>query len=140
MRGFVSFLPLRRVRRQWSDRIKILEEPVFPGYLFCRIDLSHRLRVLNAPGVAQIVGVGRSPVPICETEIRSIQTLVASRLHLSPSDYISVGQRIRIDRGPLAGVEGIVTQAENGKPRVVVAVTLLNRAVSAEIERDWIAV
>lgn len=138
LRGFEAFLPLWSVRRRWSDRIKMLELPLFPGYLFCRFALPDRFKVLNANGVAQIVGIGKEPVPISETEIHSIQTLVASKFALTPWPYLKVGQQVRIDNGPLSGVEGIVVNAEDGRSRVIVSVTMFLRSVAVEVERDWI--
>jgi transcription antitermination factor NusG len=138
LRDLESFLPLRRVRHRWSDRTKVVDEPLFPGYLFCRIDLTEHLRVLSVPGVVDIVSIGKSPAPIDGAEIQSIQALVASAICLTPSPCVSVGQRVRIERGPLMGVEGIIARTADGKPRLVVSVMLLNRAVSAEIEREWI--
>lgn len=111
---------------------------MFRGYLFCRFALLDRIRVLNAAGVAQIVGCGNSPVPISEMEIRSVQTLVTSKVACTPWPYLQAGQRVSIDNGPLAGVEGVILRAEDGKPRVVVSVSMLLRSVAAEIERDWI--
>jgi transcription antitermination factor NusG len=140
LRGFECFLPVHKVKRRWSDRVKILDTPLFPGYLFCRFAPSERLRVLNSPGVAQIVGFGGRPAPIDEGEIRSVQMMVASRIALTPWPCAQVGQAVRIERGPLAGVEGIVTRADDGKTRVTVSVSLLNRAVSAEVEQDWIEI
>jgi transcription antitermination factor NusG len=138
-RGFEAFLPLCSVRRRWSDRVKTVQAPMFRGYLFCKFALPDRVRVLNAAGVAQIVGYGSFPVPISETEIRSVQTLVASKVACTPWPYLQTGQRVSIDHGPLAGVEGVVIRAEDGKPRVVVSVAMLFRSVAAEIERDWIS-
>ena len=138
LRGFEAFLPLQRVRRRWSDRVKTLDLPLFPGYLFSKFQVEHRVRVLNLPGVAHIVGAGPEPIAIDEAEIRSIQTLVSSRTVLTPWPYLQAGQRVAIDHGPLSGVEGIVVRAEDGKPRVVVSVTLLQRSVAAEIDREWI--
>jgi transcription antitermination factor NusG len=138
LRGFETFLPLCSVRRRWSDRVKTLDVPMFRGYLFCRFAMEDRVRVLNATGVAQIVGCGSTPVPISEAEIRSVQTLVASKVACTPWPYLQAGQRVSIDDGPLAGVEGVIVRAEDGKPRVVVSVSLLLRSVAAEIERDWI--
>lgn len=138
LRGFEAFLPLCSVRRRWSDRVKILQVPMFGGYLFCRFALPDRVRVLNAAGVAQIVGFGNTPVPISEAEIRSVQTLVSSKIACTPWPYLEAGQRVSIDDGPLAGVEGVIIRAEDGKPRVVVSVSLLLRSVAAEIEREWI--
>jgi transcription antitermination factor NusG len=118
--------------------MKMLDVPVFPGYLFCRFDPGERTRVLDTPAVIQVLGIGGTPTPVSEAEIRAIQTMVTSRLLLMPWPYLQSGQHVRIDRGPLAGVDGIVAKAEDGKPRVVVSVTLLQRAVAAEVERDWI--
>ena len=137
-RGFESFLPLMRVRRRWSDRIKTMESPVFPGYLFCRFTLEDRFRVLNSPGVTHILGTAHHPVPVDEVEIRSVQALVRSQAALTPWPRLHVGERIRIEQGPMAGVEGILARADDGQPRLVVTVTLLNRAVAAEVQRDWL--
>jgi transcriptional antiterminator NusG len=138
LRGLAVFLPLQRVKRRWSDRIKTLDFPVFPGYLFCRFKLSESGRILCMRGVTRILGAGSNPIPISEAEIRSIQTLVASKAALFPWPYLHAGHRVRIDRGPLAGVEGIVVRAEDGRSRVVVSLDLLQRAVAAEIDRDSI--
>jgi transcription antitermination factor NusG len=139
-RGLETFLPLQPVRRRWSDRIMMLDLPVFPGYLFCRFELSNRFRVLNTPGVAQIVGAGNTPIPISETEIRSVRTMLAVKIPLVPWPYLRVGQPVHIRRGPLAGIEGIIARAPDGGTRVVVSVDLLKRSVAAEIDRDWIGV
>jgi transcription antitermination factor NusG len=139
-RGFEAFLPLRQVKRRWSDRDKTMDDPVFPGYLFCRFGLSNRFRVLNVPGVARIVGAGLTPIAIPDDEIRSVERLVESRMMLHPWPYLKSGQRVRIDRGPLEGLEGMVIRAADGSPRVVVSVALLQRSVAAEIDRDWITV
>jgi transcription antitermination factor NusG len=137
-RGFEAFLPTWHVRRRWSDRVKALEVPVFPGYLFCRFQLSERGRVLDAPAVIQILGIGGTPIPVSDTEIEAIQTLVTSHVTVTPWPYLRSGNRVRINYGPLAGIDGIVAKAEDGRSRVVVSVTLLQRSVAAEIERDWV--
>ena len=138
-RGFEAFLPTRHVRRQWSDRVKNVEVPVFPGYLFCRFQPGERVRVLDAPAVIQILGIGGTPTPVSDAEIATIQTMVVSRLMITPWPYLCSGQHVQIKRGPLAGIDGIVAKSEDGKPRVVVSVTLLQRSVAAEVERDWIS-
>jgi transcription antitermination factor NusG len=138
IRGLDFFLPTRRIKRRWSDRIKMLDVPLFPGYVFCRFDVADRLRVLNCPGVSRIVGAGSVPVPIEVGEVDAIKALVASKVALTPWPYLRTGQRVRLDRGPLAGLEGLVIRAPEGSLRVVVSVTLLQRSVAAEIERDWI--
>ena len=138
LRGLDTYLPLRRFKRQWSDRIKVVEQPLFPGYLFGRFCLEDRIRVLQAPGVKQIVGIGKVPTAISDSEIENLKALVSSGSLLVPWPYLCAGQRIRIDRGPLAGVEGFVVRAEHGEPRIVVSVNLLQRSVGAEIDRECI--
>jgi transcription antitermination factor NusG len=131
-------LPFCRFKRQWSDRVKIIEQPIFSGYLFGRFRLEDRVRILQAPGVKQIVGIGNTPAPISDSEIENLKALVSSGSALSPWPYLHAGQRIRIDRGPLAGLEGFVVRAEQGEPRIVVSVNLLQRSVDAEISLECI--
>lgn len=137
-RGFETFLPVCRMQRRWSDRLKTLEIPIFPGYLFCRFQAGERIRVLEAPAVIDVVGCGGSPIPLDDAEIEAIQTMAASPVNVTPWPYLSSGQRVRIKRGPLAGLDGIVDKAEDGKARVVISVKLLQRAIAAEIERGWL--
>lgn len=87
----------------------------------------------------QILGIGKTPIPVSDTEIEAIQTMVTSHLMLTPWPFLRSGQRVRIEHGPLAGIDGIVTKADDGNPRVVVSVTLLQRSIATEIERDWIS-
>ena len=138
LRGFPVFLPVAMVRRQWSDRVKVLEAPLFPGYLFSRFDLESRYRVLTLAGVAQIVGAGQVPIPVVESEIIALQRLIESKVLLTPWPFLHAGQKVIIGHGPLGGLEGTVIRADDGKSRVVVSVSLLQRSVSAEVERDWI--
>ncbi|MEW5976909.1 MAG: UpxY family transcription antiterminator [Acidobacteriota bacterium] len=137
-KGFEEFLPLLRSKRRWSDRIKAITAPLFPGYVFCRLDLNNRLPVLITPGVRSIVGNGSVPVPVDEQEIDSLKLIEASRLSAEPCPYLGVGQKVRIDQGSLQGLEGLVMAA--GKPyRVVVSVTLLRRSVAVEIDEAWVS-
>jgi transcription antitermination factor NusG len=136
-RGFQEFLPVYRSRRQWSDRQQEVEFPLFPGYLFCRLNPEHRLPLLTIPGVVQIVGVGKTPVAVDDAEITAIQAAVQSGLTAEPWPFLAVGDRVRLETGPLAGLEGILVGSEK-QPRVVVSVTLLHRSVAVTIERDWV--
>ena len=138
LRGLETYLPLRHVKRNWSDRVKIIDQPLFPGYLFGRFHLADRVRVLQAPGVKQIVGVGNTPAPISDSELENLRTLVSANTLLVPWPYLGAGQRIRIDHGPLAGVEGFVVRADQGALRIVVSVDLLQRSVATEIDRSSI--
>ena len=135
-KGFEEFLPLYQSRRHWSDRLKSIALPLFPGYVFCRLDLGHRLPLLTIPGALRLVGIGKTPAPIDDREIASIQMAVRSGLVMEPSAYPGVGQRVRLQAGPLAGTEGIcVGNSQN--ERMVVSVTLLERSVAIAIEPHW---
>jgi transcription antitermination factor NusG len=135
-KGFEQFLPLYQSRRRWSDRLKSLELPLFPGYLFCRLDPQHRLPLLTIPGALHFVGIGKIPVPIEDTEIATIQQAVQSGLLTEPWPFLDVGQRVRLEDGPLAGLEGILVGTAK-QQRIVVSVTLLKRSVAVVIERHW---
>jgi transcription antitermination factor NusG len=136
--GYELLLPLYICRRRWSDRIKNVETPLFPGYLFCRFDPQDRLPILKTPGVIQIVGYNRSPAPVDESEIQAIQALMASGLPHQPWPFLEVGDRVRIEAGPLRGYEGILAELK-GRHRLVLSITLLHRAVAVEIDSASVA-
>jgi len=137
--GYQCFLPVSKSRRQWSDRIKELEVPLFPGYLFCRMNPHNRLPVLQTPGVIQIVGVGKSPIPVEEEEISAIQRAEKSGLSVMPWPYLKVGYVARIEDGPLCGLSGIVVKIKSGL-KLVLSVSLLQRSVAVEVDRHWLSV
>jgi transcription antitermination factor NusG len=136
-KGYEWFLPSYWCRRRWSDRIKKVELPLFPGYVFCRFDPQDRLPILLAPGLISIVGVGKNPVPVEEVEIEAVRMLACSGLPYQRWPYIRVGQRVRIEHGSLCGLEGIL-QSFKGRHRIVVSVNLLQRSVAAEIDGAWV--
>src|SRR5215467_3324485 len=137
VRGMESFLPLHREQRRWSDRFKEIELPLFSGYVFCQFDPKNRLPILTIPGVVHIVGTGKNPVPIDETEIEAIQAAVRSGYHTQPSPFLQRGQKVRIERGPLCGIEGILT-GFRGHQRLVLSITLLRRSVGVEINGELV--
>jgi transcriptional antiterminator NusG len=136
--GYECFVPISKFKRQWSDRIKEVEVPLFPGYFFCRMDPDNRLPVLMTPGVIQIVGVGKTPIPVDEEEVAAIQRVGKSGLATMPWPYIEVGHVARIEDGPLRGLTGIVVKIKSGM-KLVLSVSLLQRSVALEIERQWIS-
>src|ERR1017187_3540422 len=137
-KGFEEFLPLYESRQRWADRSKSVEFPLFPGYVFCRLNPQHRLPLLTIPGVLHFVGIGKTPVPIDDEEIIAIQSAVKSGLSAEPWPFLEAGQRVRLEDGPLAGMEGFLVEVRK-RFRVVVSVTLLKRSVAVEIDREWVA-
>ena len=138
-KGYEWFLPLYKARRRWSDRVKEVSSPLFPGYLFCRFNPYDRLPILKTPGVTQIVGYNHVPVPVDEQEIEAIRRLIASGLPNCPCAFLQVGSKVRIEAGALRGLEGILTELK-GKRRLVLSITLLQRSVAVEIDSDAVSV
>lgn len=136
-RGYDPFVPLYQCRKFWSDRIKVVDAPLFPGYLFCRLDVHNRLPVLTTPGVIQIVGQRRLPVPVNEAEINAVQTMVTSGLPNQPWPFLQLGDRVQIDGGPLRGLEGILIEVRGGH-RLILSVTLVQRSVAVEIDSAFV--
>jgi len=136
-KGYEEFLPLYRTRRRWSDRFQDVDLPLFPGYVFCRFDVLKRLPLLIIPGVVNVVGRGKVPVPVEDEEIQALQTLVASGLRLQPWPFLGVGDRVTVEEGPLRGVEGVVMSTK-GTLQLVVSVNLLQRSVAVAVDRRWV--
>ena len=135
--AYECFLPTYRSMRKWSDRAKVVEQPLFPGYLFCRFNFHERRPIIATPGVMQIVGAGRSAVPIADAEIISLQLALSSGLPRQPWPYLEVGQRVRINYGNLRGLEGLLVNLK-GNHRVVLSVSLLRRSVAMEVDAAWL--
>jgi transcription antitermination factor NusG len=136
-KGYEVFLPTYSVRRRWSDRVKTIVQPLFPGYVFCRFNVGTRLPILMTPGVNSIIGVGKTPVPVDQEEISAIRSVIDSGIASYPCDYIREGESVRIESGPLEGLVGIVQRSKNSD-RLIVSLTLLMRSVSVEIDRTWV--
>jgi transcription termination/antitermination protein NusG len=138
-RGYEVLLPRYRERHRWSDRIKVIERALFAGCVFCRLAPQIFGKVVLAPGVIRIVGNSQGPLPIPASEIDAIQRIVATPLPAEPWPVPHVGERVRVERGPLRGLEGVVVLVKNVR-RLVVSVSVLQRAVAVEIDADWISV
>jgi transcription antitermination factor NusG len=134
---YECFLPTYRSRRRWSDRIKELDAVLFPGYTFCRFDPSKRLAILTTPGVVSIISSSQGPIEVDERELAFVRSLILSGGVVGPWPFLREGQYVAVERGPLAGVEGIIVSLK-GQFRLVVSVSLLQRSVAVEIDRDWV--
>jgi transcription antitermination factor NusG len=136
-KGYETFLPIYDSKRNWSDRIKTLSLPLFPGYTFCRFDIKARLPILVTPGVMTILGAGRRPTPVDEVEIAAIRHVIDSGLHAQPCAYLTLGGKVKIESGPLAGLVGIIVRIKDSE-RLVVSVSLLMRSVAVEIDQNCV--
>ena len=132
-RSLECFLPLYRSMRRWNDRSRLLDLPLFPGYLFVHIELAQKLRVLSISGAVRLVGVGNSPQALPDDEIQQIRKLLLANPRMEPHPYLRVGSRVRVSRGPLEGTEGCIIRYKNHY-RVVISVHLIQRSVAVELD------
>jgi transcription antitermination factor NusG len=128
-----AFLPVYRSVRRWKDRRKEIEMALFPSYVFVRVALRERLRVLEIPGVVGIVGAGGKPVPLADQEIEPFLHGVEGCLKMEPHPFMRVGRRVRVRSGPMAGMEGVLLRRKEGV-RLIVSLEILMRAVAVEID------
>jgi len=136
-KGFETLVPLYRSRRQWSDRLRDVELPLFAGYVLCRFALNDRVPVLDTPGVSKVVGFGGTAVAVENFEIDGIQRVLASKRLLAPWPYLKAGARVRVEHGPMRGVEGTLLRMK-GALRLVIGVELLQRSMVVELDRQEI--
>ena len=108
MKGYETLLPLYKKHHKYGTRSKYSELPLFPGYVCCRFDVQSRLPILTTPGVIQVLGAGNMPMPLSDVEVNSLQTALRTQHPVVPYPFVDAGQRVRINSGALAGVEGIV--------------------------------
>lgn len=138
VKGYRAFSPSYRTKRKRVDRIAEIEVALFPGYVFCQFDTNKRLPILMTPGVVGVVGRGNRAEPVDDTEIASIRTVALAGRPVQPWPFLRIGQRIRLQAGPLAGVEGIFLRVKD-ECHLVVSITLLQRAVSVVMEKEAVA-
>jgi transcription antitermination factor NusG len=131
--GVESYLALYTARRQWNQRRVQVEMPLFPGYVFVRISLAERLRVLSAPGVVYLVSARGEPVPLADDEIEPLRDCLTRKLRAEPTAYLPTGSRVRVVAGPLSGLEGVIVRRD-GESRFVVSIDLIMRAIAINVE------
>jgi transcription antitermination factor NusG len=136
VRGIESFLPTYQSTKRWRNGCTVkLDRPLFPGYLFVRVDPAYRVRVLELPGVVAIVGNGRQPIPLPDADINALRNGVRT-LNAEPHRYLKVGERARIRAGAFEGMTGILVRRKNSL-RVVLTVELIMKSISVEVaEQD----
>ncbi len=136
-KGLETLLPVYRSRRQWSDRVKDVEMPLFAGYVLCHFDLDDRIHVMDTPGVARIVGFGGMPAALEDSEIAVIQHMLLSKLPLAPWPYLKAGDRVRVEHGPMRGQEGTLVRTKDSV-HLVINIDVLQRSVAVQVDREAI--
>lgn len=134
-KGVEPYLPAYQEIHQWKDRRKRVEVPVFPGYVFVRLSDSpaRRLAVLQTAGVLRLLGHGGAPEPVDDAELEALRRLLKSNPRCLAHPFLREGARVRVKRGALAGVEGILARLKN-QSRLVISVALLAQSVAVEVD------
>lgn len=139
-KGYQQFVPTYISRRKWVDRVKLIERPLFAGYVFCRTTEASTGLVRATPGVVHIVGFNGHPAPIPEEEILALHKIIQSGRKAYPlALQLNVGQKVQVSTGPLAGVVGTLMQIKN-RSQLVIFVELTMKAVSVDIDTSEIRV
>lgn len=132
-RDVEHFLPLYSSVRRWKDRRVRLDLPLFPGYIFVRLALVDRLQVLQIPRVVRLVGFSGVPASLPDEQVEILRAGLADQLHAEPHPFLTVGRRVSIVRGPLAGLEGVLLR-KKGNFRFVLSVDLIQRSLSVDVD------
>jgi transcription antitermination factor NusG len=132
-KGFEIFLPLYAAARNWKDRVKLLDLPLFPCYVFLRGDLGRRLDIISTPGIYAFVSNAGQPAAIPTAEIDGIRHAVGSGARVEPHPFLKCGEWVRVKSGPLAGNEGILVRKKNIY-RLVLSIEMLGKAAAVEVD------
>ena len=133
MREVEHFLPLYSSVRRWKDRRVTLESPLFPGYVFVRLALRERLRVLQIPSVVRLVGFNGQPAALPDTEMEIMRSGLSQGRRAEPHPFLTVGRHVRITGGPFAGLEGVLRRKKSGT-RVIVSLGLIQRSLAVDVD------
>jgi len=134
-RGIESFLPLRKIKRRWSDRIKTIEEPLFKSYIFVNTELpARKADILKIKGAVKFVSAGINPVSIEEKIIRLLQNIVQQDIAVDPFPYLEKGDRVIVKSGPFKDTEGFIVRKDEKKCRLVISIAAIKSSVALEID------
>lgn len=133
--GYQSFLPIYQSRRKWSDRVKSVDLPLFPGYVFCRLDTDRPLKAVSVPGVCSIVRCGPDGGAISDPEIDALRRLTEVGRGLEPWTDLAVGVEVQVEAGPMAGVRGTLMRFRK-ETRLIVSIKQIERSISVEVDRE----
>ena len=135
--GVPHFLPLKSELRQWSDRKRVVDVPLFSGYLFVRINLlkDNKIRILKTPGVVGFVGNHTGPLPIPDQQIEDIRAVLSQGVEYTVLPFLEEGERVRVIRGVLAGVEGRLVRT-NTASRLAISIEMIHKSLVVSVSRQ----
>jgi transcription antitermination factor NusG len=134
-RNYGHFLPTCKIRRRWSDRIKVVEEPLFPGYVFCMSEGFSMELVRSTSGIVRVVTSRGKPCPVDEEEIKAIRRIAESGRDIERCPYLTTGLKVQVIGGPLSGITGVITQLKK-RDRLVMSVDVIMQGISVDIDQS----
>ena len=137
-KGIESFLPLIKKRQKWSDRKKWVEFPLFPSYIFARIELKDSLYIMNTRGVNTIIKFGDKVITVEDKVVNSIKLALEGGYELHPMKYFTIGDQVEVIDGPMKGVVGIVENKLKNENRLVIKIEALQQAVAVHINSEYL--
>ena len=136
-KGIQAYLPLVRQKRKWSDRLKWVELPLFPGYLFAKVALKNSIFVLETYGVSTVIKFGGEVAVVQESVVKSIRLALEGGYELKPTEYFIKGDKVEVIEGPMKGMKGIVSNIK-GKEKLVIKIDALQQAIVVHIETKYL--
>jgi transcription antitermination factor NusG len=133
--SLTAMLPLYTEVHRWKDRNKKIDTPLFPGYVFVKMDLADRMRVVVISGVVRLVGCGNHPSPIPENDMKVITSCLQLRSWARPCSYLTAGSSVSVVCGPLQGLKGILLRRK-GVARLVLSVGMIQSSVAVEVDEN----
>lgn len=112
--------------------------PLFPGYVFVRMGMRDKLRVLQVPGLVQLVSFQGTPAALPDAEIETLRSALTAGVLAQPHEYLNVGSKVEVCRGPLQGLRGVLLRHQ-GQFRVVISVEMIMRSIVVEVEASDVA-
>lgn len=134
-RGVEAFLPTFTSESRWKDRRVEITSPLFPGYVFARIRMDEKIRVVSSPSVIRIVSFNGTPAAISEKEIEGVRLCSERGALLEVCPFLEVGERVRVRTGAFEGVEGFVINRKNGC-KLVISIGVIQQSVAIEINAE----
>lgn len=137
-RGYETFVPVFEQKRQWSDRAKIVQVPLFTGYVFLRFNANSNYLAVTAPGVLRFVGTRKMPIPIEDSEIEALQFTTQAGLTCGPCAFLEAGQEVEVRLGPMVSVRGKIVRFKN-KQRLILSVNVIQKSMFVEVDSYEVA-
>jgi transcription antitermination factor NusG len=135
--GYETYLPTQQVLRQWTDRKKKLEVPVFPNYVFIKVHQVNRFGLLNVPQLVRFINFNGAPAVMKDCEIKSMQNALEGDFEICQKPVLEVGERVKVVGGQFNGLEGILVKRDR-KSRLMVQFNAISRSVLVDIDSHYV--